>query len=938
MLAHETAGLIAIVLTLTAGSAAAQPDSTWQVEELAFEAADGVTLAGLAYIPEGEGPFAGAVLIQGSGESDRTNLWTRTFAETLARAGVAALLPDKRGSGASGGDWMDASFEVLARDALAGVERLREHSGVEDARIGLVGLSQGGLVAPLAATLGEVAWVVDVSGAAVTLAEQIRHEMENTARRAELSHEGVAAILEIQLLAEGYVETGAWEPYAGALAAAEGKPWAEIAAGFPNAPDHPIWDWIRLTATYDPIPHWESVDVPILVAYGAEDEDDNVPVVESVRRLEAALAEHGDATIRVVPDAGHALWAPDATQEDLRLNADFVELLTGWIHARSNAPTSSATPSASRWTPAVAASADSLVAARMEADRIPGAALVVVENGVAVHAEGYGLTNVARELPVDVDSTLFRIGSVTKALTALALVGLAEREGIDLRAPVERFLPPGLIPQDPIAAPIQLRHLLTHTAGFDQTGLGRRVDDPADRPSLAQFLEARLVRVRPPSEVGVYDTYGMTLAGYLIERIGGLAYAEHMRQRVFEPLGMSRTWVEAPAEKRDDLAVGYGLEDGVLLPQEYEWYVTLPASSIDATAADMGRLLVALLGDGGGLLSAETARRVRSEVQLGYGPELGAFSWGLWDERRGGWRALHHGGVMAGYTSELYLVPEAKLGFFLAFNRDHETGPPPRLREALTEFVHDRVLTDRGTSAPPDSAVPVATERFAGSYGYTVGCFTCGEGEGWGLGWQKVAAPERGVVAIGDRSWLAVDSTGFRASDTGASLRFLTDERGAVRYLVRGPESWARLDERLLDEALGDGWRDRPPAPLVALVRRANEEWSAAADAYASLASREPANGAYAYWEGYSLLSGGDATRAIAAFERARAAGKWPAWSRYYVAASHAAMGHPDLALDLLERALEEGFGDPGLLASERWWDPLRGRPRFQELSARAES
>jgi len=592
----------------------------------------------------------------------------------------------------------------------------------------------------------------------------------------------------------------------------------------------------------------------------------------------------------------------------------------------------------SRWTPAVVAAADSLVSARMEADRIPGAALLVVEDGVVVHAKGYGLADVERKKPVDVDRTLFRIGSITKALTALALTGLAERVRMDLRAPIERYLPAGFIPQDPIDAPIQLRHLLSHTAGFDQTGLGRQIDDPAERPSLAEFLAARLVRVRPPGEVAVYDTYGMTLAGHLIERIGGLPYPEYMRKRVFEPLGMNRTWVEAPPEARGDLAVGYGLEDDVLLPQEYEWYVTLPASSIDATAADMGKLLAVLLGDGGALLSAETAGRVRNEVQLDYGPGLGAFSWGLWDEGRSGWRALHHGGVMAGFTSELYFVPQAELGFFLAFNRDPENGPPPRLREALIAFVHDIVLPPGEAIEPPAAAVLVATERFVGAYGYTVGCFTCEEGEGWGLGWQEVTAPEPGVVAIGDRRWLAVDSTGFRAAETGAPLRFLTDERGAVRYLVRGPNSWARLDERLLDEALGVGWRDRPPAPLVALVHRANEEWGAAAEAYASLSSRHPTNGAYAYWEGYAALSGGDPARAIAAFERARGMGKWPAWSRYYVAASQAAMGHHDLALDLLEQALDEGFGDPDLLASEPWWDPLRGEPEFQALVVRAES
>ncbi|MGH7572194.1 MAG: alpha/beta hydrolase family protein [Gemmatimonadota bacterium] len=314
--------------------ATGQADTTWQVEEIEFQAPDGVELTGLLLIPDGVGPFPGAVIIQGSGDSDRTNLWARTVAQTLARAGIATLLPDKRGSGESGGEWLSASFEVLARDALATVERVQANPKI--GYVGLVGLSQGGHIAPLAAAIADVAWVVDVSGAAVTVAEQIRHEIANTAREAGLSPEAVEAVVEIQRLAEGYVEAGEWQPYAQAIESAEGKPWQEIAEGFPDSPQSPIWDWARLNGTYDPIPYWKDVDVPILVAYGEEDEDDNVPVAESVHRLEAALAGHDDATIRVFAGAGHALWAADATQEDLRLNAEFVELLTEWILDRSD--------------------------------------------------------------------------------------------------------------------------------------------------------------------------------------------------------------------------------------------------------------------------------------------------------------------------------------------------------------------------------------------------------------------------------------------------------------------------------------------------------------------------------------------------------------------------------------------------------------------------
>lgn len=319
----------------------APADTSWTVEEVRFEAPDGVDLAGLAYVPRGAGPFPGAVMIQGSGESDRTNVWARAFAETLAGSGIATLLPDKRGSGESGGEWRTASFEVLARDALAGLDRLAANPRIDSDAIGVVGISQGGHVAPFAARLSdEVAWVVDVSGAAVTMVEQIRHEMANTAREAGLHPEGVEAVLEIQRAAERYVETGEWEPYAATLAEAEGKPWAPVAEGFPQTRDSPVWAWARLNAAYDPIPHWKALDVPILVVYGEEDERDNVPVVESVRRLRAALEEsgHPDHTIHVVDGAGHGLWAPDTDHaaHDHRLHPDLVELLTGWIAERAS--------------------------------------------------------------------------------------------------------------------------------------------------------------------------------------------------------------------------------------------------------------------------------------------------------------------------------------------------------------------------------------------------------------------------------------------------------------------------------------------------------------------------------------------------------------------------------------------------------------------------
>jgi uncharacterized protein len=226
------------------------------------------------------------------------------------RRGVAVLLTDKRGSGASAGDWRTASFDDLAADALAGVAYLRGRREIDSTRVGLLGLSQGGWIAPLAAAREpRVAFVVDVSGAAVSFAEQSFLEMANTARQAGLTEARVAEVLALDAAAGRYAGGGAWEPYARLRERALTGPWAKIAAGFPSHPDQPIWTFLRSVFAFDPLPHWMLVAAPVLVASGEEDERDNVPVRESVRRLELAFRSVGKRNYRAVvaPAVGHSV-------------------------------------------------------------------------------------------------------------------------------------------------------------------------------------------------------------------------------------------------------------------------------------------------------------------------------------------------------------------------------------------------------------------------------------------------------------------------------------------------------------------------------------------------------------------------------------------------------------------------------------------------------
>lgn len=307
------------------GSAKRDDGYGYLQEEVQFESG-GVTLTGLLMLPRAKGPHAAAAFIHGSGDSDRDNVWAFTIANHLAMNGIAVLLPDKRGSGRSGGDWKKADFNVLAADAAAAVELLRKRPEVDRARVGLVGLSQGGWVAPLAASKDEkLAFVAAVSSASTTVGEQVAHELEQTFRKAGLGDAQIAQIMGILTLASEYMRTGeGWDRY---IAARSQAP-PPIQAAFMEDKSDWRWEWYRAVTDFDPIPLWSKLKAPSLVVYGSADERDNVPVAKSVERLKATKTE-----VKVYEGSGHAIEEPGTN----RIRGDFLSFLSTWIRDATGA-------------------------------------------------------------------------------------------------------------------------------------------------------------------------------------------------------------------------------------------------------------------------------------------------------------------------------------------------------------------------------------------------------------------------------------------------------------------------------------------------------------------------------------------------------------------------------------------------------------------------
>lgn len=124
-----------------------------------------LSLAGMLFVPEGEGPFPAVAIIHGAGTSVRDNSWYLTLVEYLQENEVVVLLPDKRGSEKSEGDWRTSSYEDLATDSVAAVEFLRTQEMVEVSEVGIIGMSQGGQISPYVVHLSpDIDFLIDVVG------------------------------------------------------------------------------------------------------------------------------------------------------------------------------------------------------------------------------------------------------------------------------------------------------------------------------------------------------------------------------------------------------------------------------------------------------------------------------------------------------------------------------------------------------------------------------------------------------------------------------------------------------------------------------------------------------------------------------------------------------------------------------------------------------
>ena len=315
---------------------------------------------------------------------------------------------------------------------------------------------------------------------------------------------------------------------------------------------------------------------------------------------------------------------------------------------------------------------------------VVGLAVAVVGEGATPHFNGCGLADISSGDPIT-EGTVFRIASITKTFTAIAVMQLWERGLVDLDAPASTYLRSyRLLPARPGLAPPTLRHLMTHTAGLPEVSRPRGVvmrdwgeSVPVGKtvPSLAEFYGPGLKWYAEPGTRFIYNNHGPATLGQIVEDVTGESLDRYLRAHLFEPLGMADTDLLRSEQVGARLATGYEIRSRDIKKVPERDFVTAGAASIYSTPKDMARYAAALLGGGrnsrGSVLRPATLSTM-FEPQYQPDPRLPGMGLGFFRMRLDDLLAVGHQGTLPGFHSQITVVPDRGVAVMAFTNGAHQ--------------------------------------------------------------------------------------------------------------------------------------------------------------------------------------------------------------------------------------------------------------------------
>jgi CubicO group peptidase (beta-lactamase class C family) len=359
---------------------------------------------------------------------------------------------------------------------------------------------------------------------------------------------------------------------------------------------------------------------------------------------------------------------------------------------------------------------DGIMPQQLATDDIAGAVISIVKDGKVLFAKGYGYSDMEKRTPVSPDNTLFRPGSISKLFTWTAVMQLVEQGKLDLDRDVNDYLDfkiPATYPK-----PITLRNIMTHTPGFEETIQELFVKDAKDLTPLGDYVKKHLpTRIYPPGTTPAYSNYATTMAGYIVQRVSGQDYYDYVEEHILKPLSMEHSTFRQPLPDPLKGLVSKGYDVASEPAKGFEFVEAAPAGSSSVSAMDMTHFMMAHLQDGKyegiQILKPETAQLMHSR-QFANLPEMNAMCLGFYEETRNGHRIIGHAGDTEAFHSDLHLMADSQLGFFISYNSAGKG--EGRAREEVWHAFLDRYFPYEVPKTDPVATSANAIQSVSGHY------------------------------------------------------------------------------------------------------------------------------------------------------------------------------------------------------------------------------
>jgi CubicO group peptidase (beta-lactamase class C family) len=439
---------------------------------------------------------------------------------------------------------------------------------------------------------------------------------------------------------------------------------------------------------------------------------------------------------------------------------------------------------------------DGLVPLQLQREDIAGAVIVIVKNGSVLCSRGYGYADVRKRTPVAPQDTLFRPGSISKTFTWTAVMQLVEKGKLELDRDVNDYLD-FQVPHT-FGRPVTLRNLMTHTPGFEEVIKDLAVDRTDELPELRAFVIAHEPKqIFVPGTIPAYSNYGADLAGYIVQRVSGLPFEQYIQENIFQPLGILHATFLQPLPETLKVTMSNGYDVASEDPKPFELVPPQPApdGSLSITGSDMAAFMIAHLQNGKygdtRILQQRTAEMMHAR-QFAMDPAVNGMALGFYEENRNGRHIIGHGGDLNYFHSDMHLVLDEGLGFFVSYNSSGKGELDERT--ALWHKFLDRYFPP--SVAQAGSASKQVLDDVTGKYLASRRAQTTILKELWlELAEASVSKNADGTIQVDQmkdfngqpKRWRKIGETTFREVDGQQLLVFKPDAAGRMQMITEDP-------------------------------------------------------------------------------------------------------------------------------------------------------